>query len=228
MMLGHGEMLVRIAAGGVLGGVIGYERDYHGRPAGLRTHFLVSLAAATFMIVSSQFAHYQHFEHGELVEVDASRIAASVVSAIGFLAGGSILRSGATVQGLTTAAGLWLVTAIGLCAGAGMFVESIAVTAMGLVALTVLRRFEDKNDAMTRRRIAIVLGDEATVPLVMRSLADLSAETVDVDVERRLDDKRRTTLRLDIKVPVKVTPDQLLAAIEQHPGVRRIHIGQVT
>lgn len=226
MILPHTELILRVVTGSVLGGVIGYERDRHGRPAGLRTHFIVALAASTFMIVSSQFAHYQHFEAGELVEVDASRIAASVVSSIGFLAGGSILRSGGTVQGLTTAAGLWLVTAIGLCAGGGMFVESIAVTVIGLLALTYLRRFEDKNDQVTKQRVALVVGDDATVPLVMQALADLGVNVVQVEYERRLDEKRRTSLTLDVSVPVTVTLAQLIEAIEKHPDVRRIQLTQ--
>src|SRR5580692_2610145 len=138
-------MVARIAGGAVLGGVIGYERDRHGRPVGLRTHLIVALAASTFMVISSQFVSWQHYSHDDLVNVDTSRIAASVVSAVGFLAGGAILRTGTTVQGLTTAAGLWLVTAIGMSSGAGMFVESAVVTGLGIVALTVLRRFEDKK-----------------------------------------------------------------------------------
>src|SRR5271155_1476802 len=141
-MMSHGEMLLRIGAGAVLGGGIGYERDRHRRPVGLRTHLIVAMAAATFMVISSQFVYWQHYGKDDFVEVDTSRIGASVVSGIGFLAGGSILRSGVTVQGITTAAGLWLVTAIGMCAGAGMYVEGVVVTAFGLVTLTVLRRFE--------------------------------------------------------------------------------------
>ena len=120
-MLSHVEMIGRIAAGALFGGVIGYERDRHGRPVGLRTHLIVAMASSTFMVLSSQFVYWQHFAKDDLVEVDASRIAASVVSAVGFLAGGAILRTGVTVQGLTTAAGLWLVTATGMCAGAGMY-----------------------------------------------------------------------------------------------------------
>src|SRR5271168_2302318 len=130
-MISHGEMLLRIGVGAALGAVIGYERDVHRRPVGLRTHLIVAMAAATFMVVSSQFVYWQHYNKDDLVAVDTSRIAASVVSAVGFLAGGAILRTRATVQGLTTAAGLWLVTAIGMSAGAGMFVESGVVMAMG-------------------------------------------------------------------------------------------------
>ena len=126
-MIGNVELIERIALGAALGGVIGYERDRHRRPVGLRTHLIVAMAAATFTVLSAQFVYWQHYGKDDLVEVDTERIAASVVSAVGFLAGGAILRTGITVQGLTTAAGLWLVTAIGMCAGAGMFVVSIHV-----------------------------------------------------------------------------------------------------
>src|SRR6187399_2341617 len=101
MVLSHVEMIARIGLAALLGGVIGYERDRHKRPVGLRTHTIVAVASATFMVVSSQFAYFQHYVHGEGIDVDGSRIAASVVSAVGFLAGGTILRAGATVQGLT-------------------------------------------------------------------------------------------------------------------------------
>src|SRR4051812_18441716 len=89
----HWELVLRIFVGAVLGGVIGYERDLHGRPAGLRTHAMVALASATFMVVSTHFVYFQHYVPGATVTVDASRIAASVVSGIGFLAGGAIFRT---------------------------------------------------------------------------------------------------------------------------------------
>jgi putative Mg2+ transporter-C (MgtC) family protein len=102
----HLELLLRILVGTLLSGVIGYERDIHGRPAGLRTHAIVGLAAATFMVVSTQFVYFQHYSRDDLVTVDTSRIAASVVTGVGFLGGGAILRTGITIQGLTTAASL--------------------------------------------------------------------------------------------------------------------------
>lgn len=229
-MLAHSELLLRIATGAALGGAIGYERGRHRRPVGLRTHVIVALASATFMIVSSQFVYYQHFGQSDGVEVDASRIAASVVSAVGFLAGGAILRSGLSVQGLTTAAGLWLVTAIGLCAGAGMYVESSAVTLLGILALTVFRRFEDKNDLVTKRRIAVVLGDgdeaESSTHAVMKAISDLGADVVDVEYERRLDEKPRTTLTFDVSLPVSITVAVLVETLETLPNVKRIQISQ--
>lgn len=225
-MLSHIEMIARIAAGGVLGGVIGYERDLHRRPVGLRTHFLVALAAATFMVVSSQLVYFQRYAAGDLVEVDASRIAASVVSGIGFLAGGAILRTGLTVQGLTTAAGLWLVTAIGMCAGAGMLIEGAAVTALGILALTFLRRFEDKDDAVIKRRLAVVLGEEApALSQVVAALAELGAVVSELEYERRLsDDKPRTRATFAVQIPVALGLPALLARLEAMPGVRRVHV----
>src|SRR5262245_4955141 len=145
------ELIVRIIVGTALGAIIGYERDIHGRPAGLRTHAIVALASSTFLVVSTHLAYFQGYHQGDFTEVDGSRIAASVVSGIGFLAGGAILRTGLTIQGLTTAAGLWLVAAIGLAAGGGMYAESVAATVVGITALTVLRRFEDKDDRVRRR-----------------------------------------------------------------------------
>ena len=224
-MVSHLELVGRIAVGACLGGVIGYERDRHGRPVGLRTHLLVAMAAATFMVVSAQFVYFQRYGKDDLVSVDGSRIAASVVAGIGFLAGGSILRTGATVQGLTTAAGLWLVTAIGLCSGGGMYVEAVCVTAFGIVGLTALRRFEDKDDERVRRRILIVLGDEAAaVSGMVDLLQGLGGIVGDVEYERRLDDKKRVAVTLDVRLPSSLSLAALIEQLESHPGTRRVHV----
>jgi putative Mg2+ transporter-C (MgtC) family protein len=223
-VLTHTDMILRIAAGAAFGGVIGYERDVHRRPVGLRTHLIVAMAAATFMVVSSQFVYLQHYGKEDLVEVDASRIAASVVSGIGFLAGGAILRTGFTIQGLTTAAGLWLVTAIGMCAGAGMFVEGIVVTGMGIVALTLLRRFEDKN--IQRRRVQIVLGPEASgVTEVVNAIRGVGAVAVEVEYSRHLEDgKKKISVTIDVALPEDAPIENLIGAIEAIAGVRRVHV----
>jgi putative Mg2+ transporter-C (MgtC) family protein len=113
------ESLLRMGVAVVLGGLIGYEREHSGRPAGLRTHLLVALASVTFMLVSTQFTYFQHYAKDDLIAVDTSRIAASVVSGVGFLGAGAILRTGLGVQGLTTAASLWLVASVGLAASCG-------------------------------------------------------------------------------------------------------------
>src|ERR1051326_780321 len=153
------DMLLRMGASVFLGAAIGYERERIGRAAGLRTHLLVSLASATFMLVSTQFVYYQHYTKEDLVAVDPSRIAASVVTGIGFLGAGAILRTGLNIQGLTTAASLWLGAALGLAAGGGMYLEAATATGTSLIALIVLRRVEDKRGRLMLRRAELRMGN---------------------------------------------------------------------
>lgn len=94
VVISNTEMLIRLGVASGLGGAIGYERQRSGRPAGLRTHLIVSLASATFMLVSTQFIYFQKYGKDDLVEVDTSRIAASVVSGVGFLGAGVLMRNG--------------------------------------------------------------------------------------------------------------------------------------
>ena len=223
----HWELLVRIAAGTLLGGVIGYERDLHGRPAGLRTHMIVGLAAATFMVISTHFVYAQHFEPGGLVTVDASRIAASIVSGMGFLAGGAILRTGLTVQGLTTAAALWLVGAIGMAAGSGMYVEAAFVTLLGVLALTILRRFEDKDTRkQQRRRIEVVLGPAGSARQIAARLRESGVAVSTLGYDRSVEADTRS-LTLDVRLPSTLDIERLIELLEAQPEVRRVRVDQV-
>ena len=137
-----GELLVRLIVGTALGGIVGYERGVHGRPAGFRTHLIVALASTTFMVVSTHFVYFQHYTKDDLVAVDPSRIAASVVTGIGFLGGGAILRTKGGVQGLTTAAMIWVNAAIGVAAGGGQFHLAVIATGVTLGALLLLAPIE--------------------------------------------------------------------------------------
>jgi putative Mg2+ transporter-C (MgtC) family protein len=216
-------MITRIAVGAGLGGAIGYERDRHGRPVGLRTHFIVALTAATFMVISSQFAYLQRYAENGLIEVDGSRIAASVVSAVGFLAGGTILRVGPTVQGLTTAAGMWLVTAIGMSAGAGMFVESLAVTVLGLLALTLLRRLEDKRDGIVSRRITInARPEQDAIASITRTLRAECLEVRDIGYERRFNDDGLIVATFEVSLELDRGITSVLQRLEGTPGLVRV------
>ena len=220
------HLLLRIAIGSLLGGVIGYERDRHGRPAGLRTHMIVALAAATFMVISTHFVYLQHYGKDDLIEVDASRIAASIVTGMGFLAGGAIMRTGLSVQGLTTAAALWLVGAIGMAAGAGMYVVALFVTLMGVFALTLLRRFEDKDDRVSRRRIFLVIGADGSVSEISAKLATIGANVSAVEYDRHVADKT-LAVTLDVRFPHTVRIDRLLEEIEAQRDVRRVKLEQI-
>jgi putative Mg2+ transporter-C (MgtC) family protein len=217
------SLLLRIAVGSLLGGVIGYERDLHGRPAGLRTHMIVALASATFMVISTHFVYLQHYGKEDLVEVDASRIAASIVTGMGFLAGGAIMRTGISVQGLTTAAALWLVGSIGMASGAGMYGIAVFVTILGVVALTLLRRFEDKDDRTSRRRIFLVLGADGSVSEISTKLTQIGATVSAVEYDRHVADKT-LAVTLDVRFPHTVRIDRLIEEIEGQRDVRRVKL----
>jgi len=217
------ELVLRIVVGTALGSIIGYERDIHGRPAGLRTHAVVALASATFMAVSTHLVYFQHYHDGDHADVDGSRIAASVVSGIGFLAGGTILRTGVSVQGLTTAAGLWLVAAIGLCAGGGMYAESVAATVVGLAALILLRRFEDKDDRV-RRRLVLTLDDSA-VP-ADELISKLKARDVLASLEGWSKDAAGSARQLTLSVRLRSTVGEgdLVSTLEAERGITRMQL----
>ena len=145
------EFVLRIFVAALLGGAIGLEREYRAKEAGLRTHFLVAMGSALFMVVSAY-----GFEGTMITEShrwDVSRVAAQVVSGIGFIGAGTIIfhKSENVVRGLTTAAGLWVTAAIGLACGGGMYILSIASTILVLVGLEafnfILRRFDRHRHA---------------------------------------------------------------------------------
>jgi len=118
---------------------------------------------------------------------------------VGFLGGGSILRTGTIVQGLTTAAGLWLVAAIGLAAGSGMYPECVYATVLGLLALTALRFLEDKK--VIRRRVVLAFGNDADpFALVAEALSGLGAKVLDLDYHKDVGGDR-TSVTLDVLVP---------------------------
>jgi putative Mg2+ transporter-C (MgtC) family protein len=123
------EMMARVALAFLLGGVIGYEREIIQRPAGLRTHMLVAAGSAAFTVAS-----VQAFD-GQTAARDPTRIAAQIVTGVGFLGAGTIWRTPSTVRGLTTAASIWLVAAVGLLAGSGLYLLAVFTTLGGFAVL---------------------------------------------------------------------------------------------
>ena len=131
----------RLVAAAILGAVIGIERERHDHPAGIRTHMLVSIGSAAFTVLS-----IYSFGAGS----DPSRVAAQIVTGIGFLGAGSILKGGGTIHGLTTAASLWVVAAVGMAAGAGAWGVAVATTVIVLISLWPLQEIERRY--FSRRR----------------------------------------------------------------------------
>jgi len=137
--LGWDDNLARLSLAAVLGGAIGFERELRDREAGLRTHLLVCLGSALFTIVSA-YGFREFLTSGDqVVRADPTRIAAQIVTGIGFLGAGAIIRQGLTVRGLTTAATLWVSAAIGIAAGAGYYSGAVLGTVVTIVALWPLR-----------------------------------------------------------------------------------------
>jgi putative Mg2+ transporter-C (MgtC) family protein len=135
------HVLLRLVVAALLGGAIGMERELRERQAGLRTHLVVCVGSALFTLVSAYGFHEFLVSGGSLVRTDPTRIAAQIVSGIGFLGAGAIIRQGLSVKGLTTAATLWLVAAIGMASGAGYYSAAIFATAGALLTLGPLRIF---------------------------------------------------------------------------------------
>ena len=187
-MLGIPEIAVRLLLAAVLGAVIGYDRERHTWAAGLRTHMLVCLGAALAMIVSA-FAFSEILKQPNVV-LDPSRIAAQVISGIGFLGAGTIMfmHRENVIRGLTTAAGLWTVAAIGLAVGGGMYIAAVIATAIAWVILAVLKPLE-RRFAMrkTLPQVRIGFASRASLAAIEEVLAGraLPASTI---VTRRIPD----------------------------------------
>lgn len=177
------SVCLRLAVAGLLGAVIGFEREYREQDAGLRTHMLVAMGSALFTLVSAFGFHDILGQSGPLlVRLDPSRIAAQVVSGIGFLGAGAIIRNGLTVRGLTTAASLWLVAAIGMAAGASLYSGAVVATALTIFALWPLRIVGKgfiRNVRPQARRVTVRLTDTATVAGLVADFPDITHLEVD-------------------------------------------------
>jgi putative Mg2+ transporter-C (MgtC) family protein len=220
------DMLGRLLVALALGGVVGFDRGRHDHPAGLRTHMLVALAAACFMLVSTQFMYYQGFAWDAFRSLDPSRIASGVVMGLGFLGAGAIQRMGGGVRGLTTAASLWMVTASGLASGAGMYALAAAATLLALFVLAVLRQLESKEliGAHAQHQLRLDLdGAETDRPEIVERLrasgATLGDISVDVDVAAQ-----RARLLIEVRLPAEARPEALAAELGELPGVRRVSL----
>ncbi len=222
MMIPPIDIVLRMGTSIGLGAVIGYERGKHDHPAGLRTHAIVAMSATLFMIVS---AHALHIDApsppGVTVSFDPTRIASYVVAGIGFLGGGAIARVGLSVKGLTTAASLWMVTAVGLAVGAGLFLAAFAGTAFGYAVLEGFRFVEIRPKSKVKRRVRLELDGEADVAGLLGRLRGEGVEAGAIDLERDLG-AGLLVVTLDIDHDTESGAVALLAELERLPGLRRV------
>ena len=138
------EMLVRLLIALAIGGIIGLERSYHGRPAGFRTHALVCVASSLLMLVTVYEAAWFTPSSMVRVAIDPTRMAQGIMTGIGFLGAGVIMKDGLSVRGLTTAASVWITAAIGILAGVGFYFPAVVATALTLGTLSMFRWIEAK------------------------------------------------------------------------------------
>jgi putative Mg2+ transporter-C (MgtC) family protein len=185
-MLTHEEfvIVVRVLGAVVIGALIGFERTFHGRPAGFRTHALVCVASALLMIVTVYQNHWMTEMPVDVIRTDPTRMAQGIMTGIGFLGAGVIFKEGLTVRGLTTAASIWVTAAIGILVGVGFWFAAILGTVATLAILALFRFIENRLPAefyahhelsFARDR---VMGEEALRELIGKhgfSIANLSS-----------------------------------------------------
>jgi putative Mg2+ transporter-C (MgtC) family protein len=162
------EIALRLLAALALGGALGLERSYHGRPAGFRTHALVGLASGALMLVSVYESEWFHATGVLRTTIDPTRMAQGIMTGIGFLGAGVIMREGLTVRGLTTAASIWITAGIGILAGIGFYLPAMMTTVIALGALSGFRWIE-RN-----------IRTEAYAQLVVSFIADRAPRQDDV------------------------------------------------
>jgi putative Mg2+ transporter-C (MgtC) family protein len=208
------ELLGRLLIAAVLGGAIGAERELNDQAAGLRTHMLLTIGACLFTVISAY-----GFRRG--VGTDPSRLAAQIVTGIGFLGGGAIVRHGLTVKGLTTAASIWATASVGVAVGAGDYVLGVGGAALVVGTLVGLRRVSTTLQRWGVSREEFVLATrpgfdvERIVEAVKRERVDLRG----LDREAGKDEDR---VVLVVKLRPRYRPDQLLDVLGRLDGVRQV------
>jgi putative Mg2+ transporter-C (MgtC) family protein len=219
------EELLRVVVAAGLGGAVGLERELREREAGFRTHLLVSVGSCLFTIVSAYGFHEFLVGGGNIVRADPTRIAAQVVTGIGFLGAGAIIRQGFSVRGLTTAATLWVVAAIGMASGAGYWSAAVITTALVLFSLWPLRllafRVTTHFRPQTDRLLVQLPSGESPAPLIER-LESLGGRLQSLEVGHEAD--RRTVL-MDVTLPPRADAPSIVARLSELEHVLEVRWG---
>ncbi|MCR4430552.1 MAG: MgtC/SapB family protein [Tepidanaerobacteraceae bacterium] len=218
MPLDKMELAIRLILSIIFGGVIGIERESVNRPAGFRTHILVCVGSTLTMLVSI----YIFEQYSSRVSVDPGRIAAQVVSGIGFLGAGTIIREGTTVRGLTTAASLWTVAAIGLAVGSGFYLAAFLTTVLTFLTLILFSRIE--NHIIQKRfleSIFVVIDDK---PGQIGKIGSLLGElNVNIrNIKMNILDDGKISIVLSIRVPAGLKLNDIMTKLVQIDGVYNV------
>ena len=226
-MISEWELFLRLVLSCVLGGIIGYERQSRRKSAGLRTNVLVCLGSCLIMVMS--IALYQDVE-GK-TNADPARLAAQVVSGIGFLGAGAIMKEGLSVTGLTTAACLWVVAGVGLAVGAGFYAGALISTALVFVTLGSLSRLDDWVDHEKNLALNIHTVDRpGQLMRISRCLEDLQLRVRGVKVkadEDEVDEAGERSMYIDLEIFNKQSIKSIIIvdAVRQIDGVIGVDVG---
>ena len=209
------ELLIQLVLAVILGGAIGLERELKGKPAGLRTNILISIGATLFTVLSMRMAA----ERG-----DPGRVAAQILAGVGFIGAGTILHTRGAVTGLTSAATIWVVAAIGMALGSGAYVEAVGTTLLVLVVLAGLASLE--KVLAHRSSISRLVVHARPAPEILPAIEDLVKRT-GLELERSESRQENTDLviELELRGPKRLH-DQLLLGLMHHPAVRSVSSGE--
>ncbi len=219
--------LIQLALAAALGGVVGLEREHRGRPAGVRTHALVAMGCCLVMVVSTYFARlYPYPQYGQesVLRIDPARIAYGVMAGIGFLGAGAIIRAGFSVRGLTTAASIWCIAAVGLAVGVKLYTISIGATLLVVFTLYVLHYVEGHAQRHWYKKLRIVCDDK---PGQLERFADLLGErdvsVLDVSFKRDVE-ARRLAITYQLRLPKREMLPKLYEYLDGEEGVQGVNV----
>lgn len=200
------EAIIKIVLSAILAGFIGMERESSHRAAGLRTYILVAIGSTLFTIIG-----FYGFKT-DFTSVDPTRIAAKIVTGIGFLGAGTIIKQGLNIKGLTTAAGLWSVAAIGMACGAGLFIISIITTLLVVVVLFVLKNIEQSKFSKHPIFLSFnVNKDEKKIDMVKDWLSRYNVTPIEIDIEEC---EKTLQYNFALEIPKHVNRDLLLVDLK--------------
>jgi putative Mg2+ transporter-C (MgtC) family protein len=217
------EYLLRVIIAGICGALIGYERKSRMKEAGIRTHFVVAVGASLMMIISKYGFQDQSGWHN--LTLDPSRIAAQVVSGVGFLGAGMIFLQRQTVKGLTTAAGIWATAGTGMAVGSGLYVVGGGVTLIILLAQILLHgKIDWLSSPRTEHLILRLVNEKDAAARIQRLLGERNISIMTFHAERTSKDSSEITLEIMIKLPGAQKADQLLTLIQEEEFVKSVEV----
>lgn len=223
-LLFNAELFARLILAALCGAVIGFERMNRGKGAGIRTHLVVAMASALMMEISKYgFSDFSNIVTGNIAEMrlDPSRLAAQIVSGIGFLGAGMIYIHGRTPHGLTTAAGIWATSGIGMALGSGMYLLGFMATVLIYVSQLILHRDIRFLKGVKEERITLVIAnEEENIPKVQQLLKENNIHIDSIAYKRRED--LSVKLRLHLTVPQDFDDMQLINIVEENKYIKEI------